>query len=369
MALLQFTALLAALSPPPLSVRTATFDGVRYSATVLPATSPGLPPLLLLPPIGVGIDRSFCDRFLSAWAAHASYGAAVHAIDVIGMGDSAPKPSMRRPWGGYATPPRTPAAWAAQLLSYIRSELHEACVLVAQSNLCAVALEAAAREPGALRALVLVGPPAVEALSADKSAAAIAKVWRLTSSPVGAALFRFARRKAFLASFSKQNLFADPSQVDEAYLEMCAKGAEDTATRHAVFSFVAGTWRRDYRPVLASLRIPTLIVSGRDVRARGSAPKPRVSEVDKTSLRGLLRWFRVWGKGDDQPSGRFDQVGRDLGLDPEEKLRDYVAAMPAAEAAGCVETALLPGFNVLVYESPRELAECIGEFVSRRCAS
>ena len=42
---------------------------------------------------------------------------------------------------------------------------------------------------------------------------ACSQVWRIVGSPVGAALFRFARRKPFLASFSKKNLFADPALV------------------------------------------------------------------------------------------------------------------------------------------------------------
>ena len=164
--------------------------------------------------------------------------------------------------------------------------------------------------------------------------------------------------------------------MDDVYLETCAQGAADASTRHAVFSFVAGTWRQDYTTLLSSLTLPTLIISGRDVGADavggagvGKAPpppKPEASEVDKTSFGGLLSWFKVWKKDKNQDAGRFDQVGRDLGLDPELKLRDYVSAMSAADTAGCVETALLPGWNVLVYESPRELAACIGRFIGRR---
>jgi len=248
---------------------------------------------------------------------------------------------------------------------------------VGQSNLCTVALEAAALDRDAVRAVVLLGPPAVEALSLDKPQEAIDKVWRIVGSPIGAALFRFARRKPFLASFSKKNLFADPSQVDDAYLETCANGARDASSRHAVFSFVAGTWRRDYRGLLAKLALPTLIISGRDVGegAAGGAgvgrapPKPEATEVDKTSFAGLLSWFKIWRKSEDQEAGRFAQVGRDLGLDPELKLRDFVSAMSTADADGYVETALLPGWNVLVYESPRQLASCIGDFVGRRFGS
>ena len=132
--------------------------------------------------------------------------------------------------------------------------------------------------------------------------------------------------------------------------------------------------------MLGSLTLPTLVISGRDVGAGaaegggvGNAPtappKPAAEEVDKTSFGNLLKWFKVWKRGDDQEAGRFDQVGRDLGMDPEAKLKDYVAAMPAAQEAGSIETALLPGWNVLVYESPEELATCISGFVRRRFGS
>jgi len=374
----------ADMAEPPAflpAVRSVAYRGSTYSAAVVPAKAPNLPPVVLLPPIGVGIDRTFCGRLVDAWAADASAGPALHAIDVLGMGDSSPKPRMKRPFGGWDEPPRTPREWAEQVVAYVQDEVGEPCVVVGQSNLCTVALEAAAMGNGSVMGVVLVGPPAIEALSIDKPLTAIDKIWRIVSSPIGAVLFRFARRKAFLESFSRRNLFANPSEVDEAYLLMCEAGAADTSTRHAIFSFVAGTWRQDYRPLLASLALPTLVVTGSDVGATAAdgagvgrapaPPKPAPTEVDKTSFGGLLSWFKIWRRDPEGKStaGRFDQVGRDLSLDPEMKLRDYVSAMPAAEATGCIETALLPGWNVVVYESPTELASCMSDFVQRRFGS
>ena len=95
-------------------------------------------------------------------------------------------------------------------------------------------------------------------------------------------------------------------------------------------------------------------------------PPPAAAAAARTAAAALLRWFAVFRKSRDQNAGRFEQVGRDLGMDPEAKLRDFVSAMPAAEAAGAVETALLPGWNVLVWESPDELAESLSGFVRRR---
>ena len=155
------------------------------------------------------------------------------------------------------------------------------------------------------------------------------------------------------------------AKVDEAYLDICAAGARDAASRHAVFSFVAGTWRRDYRSLLAEITLPTLVLSGRDVGAAGAGGgKAAPAEGDRTSYKGLLSWFAVLRKGGD--GGRFDQVARDLGTDPARKLEDFAAALTAASAAGKVDTALLPGWNVLVYESPVELAAELAAFVERR---
>ena len=140
--------------------RLLNYNGFTYTSSVVPASaaSPALPPVVLLPPIGVGIDRTFCGRLLEAWAV-ASPSATLHAIDVIGMGDSSPKPRMkRRLLGGWEEPPRTPREWAEQVVAYITEEVGEPCVVVGQSNLCTVALEAAALDPEAVKGIERLSP-------------------------------------------------------------------------------------------------------------------------------------------------------------------------------------------------------------------
>ena len=73
---------------PTVGVRSIAYKDYTYSTSVVPATTPDLPPIILLPPIGVGIDRTFCGRFLEAWASDAGAGSSLHALDMIGMGDS-----------------------------------------------------------------------------------------------------------------------------------------------------------------------------------------------------------------------------------------------------------------------------------------
>ena len=67
---------------------------------------------MVLPPIGVGIDRTFCGRLLEAWAAEPRTSE-LHCADVLGMGDSQPKRRM-------SEPPLRPRDWAEQLRSYAK---------------------------------------------------------------------------------------------------------------------------------------------------------------------------------------------------------------------------------------------------------
>ena len=344
----------AAIQLRTATVGSATAGTATFSVAVAPATSdvgPPTPPILVIPPIGVGIDRTICGPLLEAWTREPRTSA-LHCADVIGMGDSTKRPM--------SAPPLRPREWAEQLMGYAKS-LGQPVIVVGQSNLCTVALEMVALQNESqpesadaqptLAALVLVGPPAIEAISAQKSDEEINKVWRVVSSPLGALLFRFARRRRFLESFSKKNLFADPSQVDGDYLDICTRGAQETATRHAVFSFVSGTWRNDYRPLLAQLELPVLVVSGRDVKASGGTSQDKGKRVDRTSTLNLLKWFGKRG-------GRFEQVGRDLGADPTKKLDEWASAMPNAR----VETRLTSGWNVLVYEIPVELSRLLDAY-------
>ena len=96
-----------------------------YGASVTRGAT-DLPPLLLIPPVGVGIDRQFYARFQDVWD-----GGDTHAPDLLGTGDAKPKP--RRFY--------KPEVWAGQLDAYVREVIGEPCVLVSQGGLLPVALE------------------------------------------------------------------------------------------------------------------------------------------------------------------------------------------------------------------------------------
>jgi hypothetical protein len=87
-------------------------------------------------------------------------------------------------------------------------------------------------------------------------------------------------------------------------------GAENTQTRHAVFSFLAGFWRQDYSKAIASIKQPTLVVVG-------------------------------------ETASSISQAGKKES--PDERLADYLAVLPQGQGIK------ITGRNVPPYESTAEL--------------
>ena len=128
-----------------------------------------LPPLLLIPPVGVGIDRQFYARFQDVWA-----GGDTHAPDLLGTGDAKPKP--RRFY--------KPEVWAGQLDAYVREVIGEPCVLVSQGGLLPVALEMwRLGGTDTVRGVACLSPPplsfvASDGVEADRTAPAVPRAPR-----------------------------------------------------------------------------------------------------------------------------------------------------------------------------------------------
>lgn len=120
----------------------------------------------------------------------------------------------------------------------------------------------------------------------------------------------------FLRSFSKQELFAHPEEVDEAWLAMLEEGSRDLETCWAVLSFLAGLWRHDYHHQLESLALPVLTLFG-----------------EQASGISISR------------DGRAER--------PEQKAATYAERLPLADSR------LLPGRNVLPWESAEESGRAV----------
>lgn len=283
-------------SPPPLaavfSTSTIPFDGQTYTVKVQESSqltgSDLCPPIVCIPPVGVGITRSFYDPLHREWAALGA-PAELHTPDLLGNGDAQPKQRRFYP----------PEVWASQLLAYINGTVKRPVILLSQGGLLPVALEMwRTRRTDSIVGASLVSPPPLRffAPSADAEpgvrkrfseperegvagASRRAKppgrtrqrlLWSLAASPVGNGFFRYLRAgdgQPRIRSFSERNLFNDASAVDDEWMRMCSDGAADARSRFATLAYLCGTvpggaWRDDRSELLASLDVPTQVLRG-----------------------------------------------------------------------------------------------------------
>lgn len=271
-----------------------------------PNVTPDGVPLLLIHPIGVGLSRTFWQRFCNEWY-HAEQRNLIYNPDLLGCGESE-MPSIAY----------YPSDWAAQLQHFLQTVIKTPVVLVVQGALLPVAIDLVHLQPDLIQGIVMSGPPARTLIAQPTPAWQQRVSWNLFYSPLGNGFYRYARRSSFLQSFSIRQLFDQADAVDAEWLAMLKQGAADLASRHAVFSFLAGFWRQDYTAKLAAIAQPTLVVMG--------------EQASSISRKGKAET-------------------------PDERLQDYLTHLPNGEGVK------LSGRNVLPYESTAEFVRAIVPFV------
>lgn len=216
----------------------------------------------------------------------------------------------------------TPADWAEQLQYFLQAIVKQPALLVVQGAELPVALDLwqMQTEPNYIQGLVLSGPPAWALITEETPTWKHKLAWNLFDSPVGSAFYRYARRRQFLRSFSERQLFADRTDVDVQWLDTLENGAVNPNSRYAVFSFLAGFWRKNYKDAIASIAQPTLVVVG-----------DKASSISRQ------------GKSET----------------PEERIAQYLAHLPQGQARQ------ISGRNVLPYESTAEFVAVVAEFVNQ----
>ncbi|MCA1990665.1 MAG: alpha/beta hydrolase [Coleofasciculus sp. S288] len=267
-------------------------------------------PLVLVHPIGVGLSRVFWHRFCQQWC-QMGLNNLIYNPDLLGCGES------EMPRIAY-----TPADWAEQLHYFLQAIVKKPAILLVQGAELAVALAFGQQhtESNCLQGLVLAGPPAWNLMTEATPSWQQKLTWNLLDSPVGNAFYRYARRREFLRSFSERQLFADASDVDSEWLDTLEQGAVNPASRYAVFSFLAGFWRQDYKEAIATTSVPTLVLVG-----------DNASSISRT--------------------GRTET--------PEQRLAEYLKHLPQGQGRQ------IPGRNVLPYESTAEFVAVVAEFVKQ----
>jgi len=262
--------------------------------------------LLLIHPIGVGLSRRFWQRFCEQWLS-TNRRNLIYNPDLLGCGES------DMPHVAY-----TPRDWAQQLQHFLQTVVKKPVILVVQGALLPVAVELVQLDPSWIRGLVLAGSPAWAVITKESPSRQQRLVWNLLNSPFGDLFYRYARRRQFLSSFSIRQLFADANAVDGEWLDTLEQGAENSASRYAVFSFLAGFWRQDYKEAIAAIKQPTLVVVGEQASSISRAGKAET---------------------------------------PEQRLADYLEYLPNGRGLK------VPGRNILPYEATSEFVTAIAPFV------
>lgn len=269
-------------------------------------------PLLLIHPIGVGLSRVFWQRFCESWHKSGNTNP-IYNPDLLGCGDSE-MPAVAC----------YPSDWAAQLQFFLETVVKKPAIVLVQGALLCVALELAKLQQKSgsnlIHSLVLAGPPAWAVMNKHSTDREQRIVWNLLDSPLGNAFYRYARRAKFLRSFSGKQLFGDAANVDSEWLDALQAGAANPDSRHAVFSFLAGFWRQDYTSTIQQFRNPALVVMGE-----------KASSISQ--------------------SGKEEK--------PDERLAQYLTHFPNGEGL------LMPGRNVLPYESTAEFVAAVAEFANK----
>ncbi|MFP4132860.1 MAG: alpha/beta fold hydrolase [Halothece sp.] len=265
--------------------------------------------LLLIHPIGVGLSRRFWDRFSQQWQGDGGVET-IYNPDLLGCGETA------SPRVAYH-----PEDFAAPLKYLIENIIKKPVVIVSQGASFPITLELLGMTASEnIAGLILAGPPAWSIITQPKSARQQRWLWNLFNSPLGGLFYRYARRRQFLESFSVRQLFSQAEDVDQQWLDMLKTGSEDMASRHAVFSFLAGFWRKNYESAIAQITQPTLVLMGETA-----------SSISK----------------DSQPEP------------PQERIDQYCQTLPNGEGK------ILSGRNVLPYESTTAFTEACQEFLQQ----
>jgi pimeloyl-ACP methyl ester carboxylesterase len=145
--------------------------------------------------------------------------------------------------------------------------------------------------------------------------------WKLFFNTfLGDWFYRYARTERFLSSFSIKQLFDSREDVDREWLSTLRTHSRDMNTRHAVFAFLAGFWRRDYSDDLKHLQPPVFAIFGE-----------QASSISKR--------------------GKTDPAAK--------RMADYLAHIPSAQGQ------IIPGRNVLPYESTMEFVAVMADFLQR----
>jgi pimeloyl-ACP methyl ester carboxylesterase len=143
----------------------------------------------------------------------------------------------------------------------------EPCVLVASSDSCAYAVEAAQRRPDLFSKLVLVCPPSSrDKGSHDGDADVQSKLVKtLFKIPVlGTTILNIFASRSAVRGFAERHLYFDKALVTEKTVSAYYVAAHQPGTVYGFASFLSSALSHDAREAWSNLEQPALLVWGRN---------------------------------------------------------------------------------------------------------
>ncbi|MGI0482525.1 alpha/beta hydrolase [Geminocystis sp. CENA526] len=209
--------------------------------------------IVLIHPIGVGLSGNFWHRFLQA-ESKLNSELPIYNPDLLGCGNS------DLPRIAY-----DPKDWANQLNYFINNIVKKPVILVVQGASFPISIYMASGDlkSDLIKGLILSGPPAWNIMINGGNLRISEIIWNLFfDSFIGSLFYQYARRREFIKSFSIKELFAEAQNVDDEWLDMLSQSSIEVKSRYAVFSFLAGFWRKDYSKLMKKLEQKILLLIG-----------------------------------------------------------------------------------------------------------
>jgi pimeloyl-ACP methyl ester carboxylesterase len=280
------------------SIKTYEHDGWTLSYRFQPA-SPGFErekPILLVHPVGIGINSWFWERFIENW----SEGPAIYAPDLIGCGIAN---------GGDGWDPNErglsfPLGWVKGVESLMEQHITSSgifpsirfgasqCVVVAQGGLAPVGVLLAARNANTVSHLVLTSPPTWKDMTTAVPEKELSRNFNFLSSPLVGPLAFGVLESTWAVNFFS-NAFLFQHACDERWLEL-ACGKATAADRPPVVAFNSGFCNhRSFEEELTCLPQPTLILCGTDDEGRTKSRQVKKMTncvIEELNGKSVLPW-------------------------------------------------------------------------------
>ena len=211
-------------------------------------------PVLLLPGFGAGNSMTEWAENFDALRQHHT----VYAMDFLG-------------WGWSDRPHRIASAqdMIEQIRFFLEDIVKQPCALVASSDSCALAIEAARQTPELVSKLVLVCPSAAR----DDIAVPVHETWLrraaqslFTSPIIGQSLVNAVASRRSIKSFCQHHLYFDKNRVDEKTIDRYYSSAHEPDAKYGLAAFVSGALSHDARAAWSEIAQPSLLIWGRNAR-------------------------------------------------------------------------------------------------------